>query len=193
MTDPFFRAVPPDQPRRAPYESPRWDRAPDLDLPGTLAVDAWVSSGDRAGLWIESLSVYRTGFHVNVVLYRNPYFGPVPARSAGGPRFPRLGVRFGDGREAGRGALWDRRTIPKGADGYPSEIFIGYGGSHGRMFSTRTSYWVHPLPPDGPMDLFVSSEADGVRESVVTLDGASVRAASEQSRTIWPDSGSGST
>ena len=125
--------------------------------------------------------------------YRNPYHGPVQERPAAGARFPRLGVRFGDGREAGRGELWERHTIPKGADGYPSEIFIGFGGSHGGLYSTRTSYWVHPLPPDGPLELFLSSEADGVHESIVTIDGASVRAASERSRTLWADPGPAGT
>jgi hypothetical protein len=152
-----------------------------------LVVDAWRSSGDRAGLWIERLSVYRTGFLIDVELRQNPYVGLVPNGTAsdGRGRFPRVGVRFSDGREAGRGEHWQRHTIPTGPDGYPTEIFIGYGGSHGALYSRTTRIWVHPLPPDGPMELFVASDADGVVESSITIEGALVRAASERSRSIW--------
>lgn len=57
----------------------------------------------------------------------------------------------------------------------------GGGGSHGYHLGA----WVFPLPPDGPIEVYVSLPAADVSESKVVLDGAVVRSAAERARVIW--------
>jgi hypothetical protein len=103
-----------------------------------------------------------------------------------GQRFPRIGVRFGDGRTAGREAIFPGHlSVTRDDRGIPTEPILtmsgGGGGSHGYHFSG----WVFPLPPDGPLEVFVSLPAHGDVESKVVLDGAVVRSAAERARVIW--------
>jgi hypothetical protein len=49
----------------------------------------------------------------------------------------------------------------------------------------RFSVWVFPLPPDGPIEVYVSLPAAAAPESRVVLDGAVVRSAAERARVIW--------
>ena len=98
---------------------------------------------------------------------------------------PRIGVRFADGGTAGReGWFGAPDDMPKDADGIPTVPILrslgGGGGSHGY----HVSVWVFPLPPDGPVEVFVS--LPGVDdESRVVLDGATIRSAAEGAIVVW--------
>jgi hypothetical protein len=57
----------------------------------------------------------------------------------------------------------------------------GGGGSAGFSFSV----WVYPLPPVGPLEIFVAMPDVADHEERVVVDGAEVRAAAERATVIW--------
>jgi hypothetical protein len=58
-------------------------------------------------------------------------------------------------------------------------------GGGGGMGAFHFGAWVFPLPPDGPLEIFVALPAEGMDEASVTLDGAAVRAAAQLAHVIW--------
>jgi hypothetical protein len=55
------------------------------------------------------------------------------------------------------------------------------GGTGGWRFG----FWVFPLPPDGPLEVFFQLPTDEPVETKVILDGGQIRAASTQARVVW--------
>jgi hypothetical protein len=87
-----------------------------------------------------------------------------------------LGVELADGRRAtGLGP-------PQGSDGV---VFTSGGGSGGQA-SVQQTWWLHPLPPEGPLRFIVRSPELGIEESSVVLDGAAIRRAAEDVLVLWP-------
>ncbi len=102
-------------------------------------------------------------------------------------RMPRIGVRFSDGRTAGRESAFGPSPfdLPKDAQGFPTEPIVrmtgGGGGSHGYHFGM----WVYPLPPEGPLEIYVSLPALDASDKRVVVDGEEIRAAAERAQVIW--------
>ena len=151
--------------------------------------------GDSAVVELDVLRVYPNGFTINLFIVTNPQqertrpgFGMFGGPGAEGmQRMPRVGVRFSDGRTAGREAVFGGSPfdVPKDALGLPTEPIIrmtgGGGGSHGYHFGV----WVYPLPPEGPLDIYVSLPALEESDKRVVLDGGAIRAAAERAQVIW--------
>jgi hypothetical protein len=188
----FEPAPPPEPPSERAWSSPLWDRPSEGTVPAVLPVNALLHVGPDAVVALQSLSVYPNGFVINFFSLANPYRSNQPHGMSfiggiGGPdilqRFPRVGVRFADGRTGGREVA--PSELEKDADGIPTRPIVqlagGGGGSHGYAYSV----WVFPLPPDGPLDVFVSVPALDIEESQVTIDGATVRAAAANAHPIW--------
>ncbi len=156
-------------------------------MPATLAVDALLSEGEDAVWVIPTLDVFPNGFRVNVVLLLNPHREhDIQARIHRGPMgMMRMGVRFADGRVGGRGLPYGVMGAPKNDDGVPTEPFVGFGGGGGGMGGWRFSAWVFPLPPDGPLEIFVGLPAPATGEFSTVVDGSAVRAAAERAKVIW--------
>jgi len=194
----FFEPLPPPPPPGSTPEwsPPSWDRPSEGTLPAIVPVGEVVHRSEGVVVEVEHVRVYPNGFTINLLILTNPRLGRGRSGFAllggvGGPdmaqRFPRVGVRFADGRTAGREASFPGHLdVAKDDDGIPTEPIVsmsgGGGGSHGYHFSV----WVFPLPPEGPLEVYVSLPAvdDGV-ESKVVLDGAAVRSAAERARIIW--------
>jgi hypothetical protein len=74
---------------------------------------------------------------------------------------------------------------PKDEDGLPIDPVLAFtsggGGSGGYHFGV----WVYPLPPAGPLEIFVSMPTIAGHEERVVIDGSTVRAAAEQATVIW--------
>jgi hypothetical protein len=109
------------------------------------------------------------------------YGGPDPTH-----RFPRFGVRFADGREGGRSAPTRGHGAIRTDDrGVPIDPVVrpagGGGGQHGFHFNA----WVFPLPPDGPVEIFLSLRALTTEDGHVTVDGSRIRAAADNAKVIW--------
>ena len=186
----FFEPLPPEptaQERK--WAPPLWDRPSEGTIPALLAVNEIVHESEDAVVLVDSLSVYPNGFIVHVAIHLNPHRGrenTLMMRGPGGPhRFPRVGVRFSDGREGGR-RFAGRADLAKDENGLPTEPFVGFaGGGGGGSQGWRFGAWVYPLPPEGPLEIFVGLPAADLVETSVTVEGSAVRAAAANSRVIW--------
>jgi hypothetical protein len=191
----FFEPMPTPEPQ-APrhWAPPAWDRPSEGTLPAIIPVGEIVHRGENVVVELEALRVYPNGFTINLFILTNPHvesMRPGFAMRAGAgsdpfSRFPRIGVRFADGRTAGRDApFFGAHAASRDDAGIPTEPVLtmtgGGGGSNGFHFGA----WVFPLPPDGPLEIYVSLPASGVNESKVTLDGGAVRAAAGRATVIW--------
>lgn len=102
-------------------------------------------------------------------------------------RLPRVGVRFADGRTAGREAslFGPPQDVPKDDDGIPTVPVVRFTGSSRGAGGYHVRVWVFPLPPEGLVEVHVALPGSDVPESTVVLDGALVRSAAERARVIW--------
>ena len=60
------------------------------------------------------------------------------------------------------------------------------GGGSGGESSIDQSWWLSPLPPEGPLRLVVRCPELGVPETVVELDGTAIRRAGGSALVLWP-------
>ena len=88
-----------------------------------------------------------------------PGVGGAHCRSAGsgGGGMGTCGVEFADGRAwRSRRSTVDPFHLPKDDQGFPTQIYVGFGGGGGGSGGWRFGVWVYPLPPDGPLKIFVA-------------------------------------
>lgn len=86
-----------------------------------------------------------------------------------------MGVEFADGRRAS--------NLP----GASSEgVVFHSGGGGGGDTSIDQSWWLSPLPPEGPVRLVVRCPELGIGEAAVRLDGTALRRAADDVLTLWP-------
>ena len=194
----FFEPLPPPPPPQRDGEHrwapPIWDRPSEGTLPALLPVGEIVHQGEVVAIELECLRVYPNGFAIDVVILLNPHldFASSHPLLLGGPgmdmarRVPRVGVRFADGRTAGReAALLGPPEVPKDDDGIPTVPVLRFLGGGGGSRGYHLSLWVFPLPPEGPLEVHIALPDSDVPESTVVVDGALVRAAAERARVIW--------
>jgi hypothetical protein len=95
-----------------------------------------------------------------------------------------LGLEYADGRRAStlQGA-W-----PPGPDEAADDqrLMLWPNGAGGGRQSLDLTYWVSPLPPDGPVTFVLAWPGFGVAESRTFVDGAAIRAAADRSQVLWP-------
>jgi hypothetical protein len=158
-------------------------------VPAVLAIDAVVLKNDVVAVAIDRLEVYPNGFMINLLMRVDPRkVGKTMEmlRPLGADRWPRVGVRFADGRTAERGPGIGFMPGPaKDEHGVPVEPFMSIGSRGGAPGGWRAWAWVFPLPPDGALEISVALEAAGLDESTVTIDGTEVRTAAERARVIF--------
>jgi hypothetical protein len=186
----FFDSFPqPPPPEPARHRPPAWAR-PETVIPGSVAAGALLIRTEDVAVAAASVRAYPNGFEftVHVRLRRDDPAGPGPdpfgwhGRGAGAPGdLLRLGVVFADGRQ----------TATTAASG-PSEddaerLLLQQNGGGGGSLSWDADFWVHPLPPDGPVTLVASWLAHGIAEARAELDGTAIRQAARQAVILWPD------
>ncbi len=155
-------------------------------MPATLAIDALLHEGDNAVWWIPTLDVFPNGFRINVTLQLNPHHqDELLSRIQRPIGMMRVGVRFSDGRVGGRGRIHGLFELPKDEHGVPTTPIVRHGGGSGGGGSWRFSAWVFPLPPDGPVEIFVAPPPPGTGEFRAVVEGAAIRAVAERARVIW--------
>jgi len=185
-------APPPATPQQ--WSPPVWDRPSEGTLPEIVPVGEIVHRSESVVVQLEHLRVYPNGFTINLFILTNPHLGHGRASFTmlGGPgpdlrqQYPRVGVRFADGRTAGRDATFPfHQGVAKDDQGIPTEPILTMAGGGGGTGGYRFGVWVFPLPPDGPLEIYVSLPAADDSESKVVIDSAVVRSAAERARVIW--------
>jgi hypothetical protein len=95
----------------------------------------------------------------------------------------RLGILYADGRRAATTGVHYRPPD----DDDDGRLVLQQGGGGGSSRSQDWDFWVHPLPPGGPVTLVGSWVEHGIAESRAELDGAAIRAAAGRAVTLWPE------
>ena len=144
---------------------------------------------DVIAVAIDRLEVYPNGFMIYLLMRVDPRKlrdMMEMLRPLGANRWPRVEVRFADGRTAepgpGFGSIPD---LAEDEQGVPIDPFMSIGSRGGAPGGWRASAWIFPLPPDGPLEIFVALEVTGMDESSITIDGTAIRAAGERAKVIW--------
>jgi hypothetical protein len=178
--------APPYRPQRSPWERP------DTVIPGSVPGELVLIRTDNAAVAIGSVRSYPNGFEftVHARLRREDetrgHFDADPFQfhrhgKIGHEQVLRLGVLFANGRRAATtGGMPSRPREPGG-------LILYQDGGGGNTLSYDTNFWVHPLPPDGPVTLVASWLAQGVAEARAELDGTAIREAAERAITLWPE------
>jgi len=169
---------------------------PETVLPGSVPAELLLMRTEAVAVGVGSLRAYPNGFkftlHVRLrredEQYRHGRSDPFDWHASGCPemtrdRALRLGVLYADGR---RTATTSRRPmLPGGAEA--GELVLQQDGSSGSDRRWDADFWVHPLPPDGPVTFIASWLAHGVTETRAQVDGSAIRAAASRAIELWPD------
>lgn len=76
--------------------------------------------------------------------------------------------------------------VPKDDQGLPTQPYVGFGGGGGGTGGWRFGVWVFPLPPDGPLEIYVALPTPAATDEMsFEVDGTAVRAAAERAKVIW--------
>lgn len=188
----FFDSIPQPPPEPEQWHRPSWLR-PDTVIPASVRAELLLFRTDQVAVSVGSVRAYPNGFEftVHTRLRRvDAEFGPSGDpfswhRRFGGAQAPgdvlRLGVLYADGR---RTATTSRQHLRDGDDG---ELVLNQQGGGGSARAWDQDFWVHPLPPDGPVTLVISWLEHAVTETRADLDGTEIRAAAARAVRLWPD------
>ena len=167
---------------------------PDGVIPGFAPAGLFLIRGDGMAVAVGSVHGYPNGFEFTVYArLRHDRFvwGNSPLDTLADPRTEqrpdqalRLGILYADGRRA-RTSSYRPMTAVENDDG---ELLVlrevGTGGTD-RQWDGR--FWVHSLPPDGPVTFIASWLLYGAGEQRAELDSSAIQKAAERAVTLWPE------
>jgi len=190
----FFDSIPqPPPPEPVRELRPAWARS-DAVIPGSVPAEVMLIRTEQVAVAIGSVRAYPNGFEFTLQtrLRREDESGPGAAdptarhgrwRGVQGPDdVLRLGVLYADGRRTATTA--GHPLLDDDTDDRRLVLLPGGGGGDARRWDG--DFWVHPLPPDGPVTFVASWPKHGVAETRVELDGAAIREAAGRAVTLWP-------
>lgn len=171
---------------------------PDNEFPAALGLTIVLGRSDDAAVGLTHLEAFSTGFRfmlaVRVRRARPELaFGGLHLLTGrhGHPGMPidmadrlLLGIEYPDGLRAS--TLHDTHAYGPAAMGEGERIVLIEQGGGGGPQSVDQTYWVAPLPPDGPVGVILAWPGFGIPECRTTLDGAEIRAAATRSQVLWP-------
>ena len=158
--------------------------APENEIPVALPQNLLLARTDDAAMALTGLQVYTTGVSFTLVVRVRPSSQQLVGRSLSelvwehGPGSGRLmmGLELSDGR----------RVSTLRLSGSADDVVFTNGGGSGGEASVEQSWWLSPLPPEGPLRFVVRCAELGVEESSVVLDATAIRRAAEDVVTLWP-------
>jgi hypothetical protein len=189
----FFESIPqPPPPEPVRHRRPVWMRS-DAVIPGLVPAELVLIRTEQVAVAISGVHAYPNGFEFTVHARLRREYEPRPAggglfgRPGRGMPEPseglRLGVMYADGRRAA--APGGHHPRLDDADAGRLVLFENGGGGSGRTWDG--DFWVHPLPPEGPVTFVVSWVQRGVAEARADLDGAAIVEAARRAVVLWPE------
>jgi hypothetical protein len=165
---------------------------PDEVIPGAVPGESLLARTDQAAVALGSVRAYPNGFeftlHVRTRQVSEFGIGADPferRRRWLGQQDQdhlRLGILYTDGRRAATtGPSWPAD------DAGDEQLILIPDGSSGNDHHWDGDFWVHPLPPDGPVTFVVSWPRYDVAETRVEFDGAAIREAAGRAVSLWPE------
>jgi len=157
--------------------------APENEIPVAVPLNTVLARTADAAVALTGLQVYSTGVSFTLAFrVRSPlepaHRGLSDLVFEHGPSAGRflLGIELADGRRA---------SNVFGRDSDDGVVFHAGGGGGGEL-SVDQSWWLHPLPPEGPLRFVLGCAALGIEETSTVLDGAAIRRAAADVVTLWP-------
>jgi hypothetical protein len=173
-----MRSEPPSLP-------PGWEGPPEDEIGVGVGARMVIASQPRLVIALTDCVAYSTGFAVGIAVrsrddIRPQQMGFLMEHATDGGAAIQIGMRFSDGREARTTGLspGQESQDPTG----PIISPLG-GGGGGRSWSF--SYFVCPLPPEGPITLTCKWPARGLQTAAKELNGTAIRVAGLKSRSVW--------
>ena len=192
---PFFEPLPPEDADSnvREWSPPAWDRPNEGVLGGLIPVGQVVGRSDEVVLSLDHVRAYPTGFVLALRILPNPRLQPRPLDFFGPGRSPRVGIEFSDGQKAGNEPdvgpgpfpRLPSGDVPKDDDGMPTQPVIRFTGGGGGLHTYAVDLWVYPLPPAGPLKVFVEWPVKGIPETKVVLDAEAIREAAARAVVVW--------
>jgi hypothetical protein len=157
---------------------------PENEIPVALPANVVLARTEDVAVALIELQVYTTGVAFTLVIRMRPSSQLRGGRGLNeliwghgpGPGSFLLGVELSDGRRASGMPIPDR----------DSDLVFHPGGGSGGEASVEQTWWLSPLPPDGPLRFVVRCPELGLGETMTELDGSAVRRAAEGVVTLWP-------
>lgn len=175
----------------ADWENHRRHRSPQSGPPqdevGVLALSSFLlARTEEVVVAVRGITAYSDGLHLSVVVLfadeqksedlsysMNDY-----SRSPG--RF-RFGCVYADGRSATSGTR--DAPVVEARNGDPSVLLLLRSTSTGLLWNGE--YWLHPLPPPGPLVLGCRWPDRGIAETLVEIDPSPLLTAAASSAPVW--------
>jgi hypothetical protein len=188
----FFEPPPPPPAPAAEHPQPPWAGPGDDEIGRAVALNLMLGRSDKAALWIPAATVNANGFECEFELrYRfdaedfvsehwHPFHPPLEPtmrrqrRSEEGlsPSLLRWGIQFSDGRKA---TNVGRRGFPAPDESPEGPVLWPRGGRGGGGDAWQQSYWVWPLPPEGPLAFVCAWPIADMPETRSEIDSALLR------------------
>jgi hypothetical protein len=158
--------------------------APENEIPVALPLSVVLARTDEVAVGLFGLQVYSTGVAFTLVVRVRPSSQLAEGRGLneliwehrpGAGRFL-LGIELADGR----------RSSGLPTPGHDGDLVFHPGSGSGGDASVEQSWWLSPLPPEGPLRFVVRCPELGIAESVTELDGSAIRRAADGVVELWP-------
>ena len=158
--------------------------APENEIPVAVPLHTVLARTGDAAVAVTDVEVYSTGVSFTLAIrVRRPGSDIDPRdlnellweRGGRSQRFL-IGVELADGRRATNLSRFDAQ----------GDVVFSSGGGGGGDAAVDQSWWLSPLPPDGPLRFVVRCAALGIEETSAVLDGAAIRRAARDVVELWP-------
>ena len=184
----FFPPLPepepePERPRQYPVFP---GQPPENWLPGLAPWCLVLARTDHTVVALSQAAAYPQGVALAVTMVQRP-----GTEEEGHPHWRmhhgiasvlRVGAVFADGRRA----LVDDTFTPPGVEVGESAAHLTPQEGSGGGLTSRQTYWLWPLPPAGPLEVYCEWLARGIPETKVELDAGDLVAAAARAVELWP-------
>jgi hypothetical protein len=183
----FFSEIPqPPAPEPVQQHRPVWMQ-PDHVIPGSVPGELLLIRTDDVAVAIGCIRAYPNGFEFTAHVRTRGNAENEPGWNDPFDRFGRRSKTPGDVLQLGLLYSDGRRGATTRGFGTRGDLVLTPGGSGGSAQRWDGNFWVHPLPPDGPVTFVASWTERGAAETQAELDGAALRTAVARAVILWPE------